>query len=355
MIDRRNGPRAVSPATTMIGILPTELVQYILTFCRPKDVAAFSQTCRPARTLIYESEDQFLWRELFFAVPFDDLTDCPDQDSRSSGDWKDELRARVRAETLVTLPYEDMRTRDHDSISSAFDTLTRVLQSTPPGEPKNLGWLASTAARSFVFNDYDHFPRFLLNTQPVHHILALSWDLWGLGMSKSGLRERILDDARYFVYNLSKYSAKSNWGAFCWSGWQDGVPIFTANWEHIKHCVVILLLHGEDVEFPPYGLRNAIPYSAPDTHLRASDDWAGVEGVWLRDVCFLDYTTLFGTRIIRCDGFPSNVLSLRSQCACMKCHRSCAGCERYSSPPRTNMGISRHTWESSSKVSHVSK
>ena len=315
MIDRRNGLKAVSSVATMIGILPTELVQYILAFCRPKDVAAFSQTCRPSRALIYESEDQFLWRELFTSVPFDDLADSPDQDPRSLGDWKGELRVRVRAETLVTLSYDDMRTGDHDSISNAFDTLTRVLHSTPPGEPKNLGWLASAAARSFVFNDYDHFPRFLSNTQPVHHLLALSWDLWGLGMSKSGLRERILDDARYFVYNLSKYSAKSNWGAFCWSSSEGGVQKFTANWEHVKHCVAILLLHGEEVELPPYGLRNAIPYSAPDSHLRASDDWAGVEGVWLRDVCFLDYTTLFGTYIVCCKRFPPKVFFLRSQCA----------------------------------------
>jgi len=73
----------------------------------------------------------------------------------------------------------------------------------------------------------------------------------------------------------------------------DGVPIFTANWEHIKHCVTILLLHGEDLELPPCGLRHSVAYSIPGSHLRASDDWAGVEGVWLRDVCFLDYTTLF--------------------------------------------------------------
>jgi hypothetical protein len=339
----------------MIGILPTELVQYILTFCRPKDAAAFSQTCRPSRALIYESEDQFLWRELFIAVPFDDLADSPDRDPEVPGDWKGELRVRVRAETLATLSYEDMRARDHDSISNAFDTLTRVLHSTPPGEPRNLLWLVSIAARSFVFNDYDNFPRFLSNTQPVHHFLALSWDLWGIAMSKSGLKGRILDDARYFVYNLSKYSAKSNWGAFCWSSSEGGLPVFTANWEHIKHCVAILMLHGEDVEFPPYGLRNAIPYSAPDSHLRASDDWAGVEGVWLRDVCFLDYTTLFGTCIISCKCFPLNIFSPRSQRACMKYHRSCDVYERYSSPPRTNMGIYRPTWESSSKVSRVSK
>ena len=294
VIDRRNGLKAVSSATTMIGTLPTELVQYILIFCRPKDVAAFSQMCRQSRALVYESENQFLWRELFLAIPFDDLTDSPDQDPRSAGNWKSELQARVQAETLATLSYEDMRTRDHDSISNAFDTLTKVLDSTPADESKNLRWLASIVTRSFVFNDYDRFPRFLSSTQPLHQLLALSWDLWGPRMSNEGVGESILDDARYFVYNLSKYSVKSNWGVFCWAGSDGGTPIFTANWEHIKHCVAILLLHGEDVELPPYGLRHAVAYSAPGSHLRASDDWAGVEGVWLRDVCFLDYTTLFG-------------------------------------------------------------
>ena len=308
MIDRRNGLKAVSPATTMIGTLPTELVQHILVFCRPKDVATFSQTCRQSRVLIYGTNDQFLWRELFLAVPFDDLAD-PDRGLEAPGDWKSELQVRIRAETLVTLPYEDMRTGDHDSISNAFDTLTRVLNSTPPDEPKNLRWLTSIAARSFVFNDYDRFPRFLSNTQPLHRLLAFSWDLWGLGMSKGGLREHLLDDARYFVYNLSKYSAKSNWGAFSWTS-SEGRTIFVANWEHIKHCVTTLLLHGGDVDLPPHGLRHAVPYSAPGSYLRASDDWAGVEGVWLRDVCFLDYTTLFGKSAVCCGCFLPNGFSL---------------------------------------------
>ena len=296
--------KAVSSATKMIGILPTELVEYILTFCRPKDVAAFSQTCRQSRALIYESDDQFLWRELFLAVPFDDPAGSPDQDPKSPCDWKGELQARIRAETLATLSYEDMRTRDHDSISNAFDTLARVLRSTPPEKQENLDWLASTAARSFVFNDYDRFPRFLSNTQLVHLLLLLSWDLSGFGTSKGDLRKRILDDAGHFVYNLSNYSAKSNWGAFCLSGSEGGVPMFTANWEHVRHCVTILLLRGEDVEFPPYGLRNAIAYSAPDSHSIANDDWAGVEGVWMRDVRFLDYGTLFGASNIREGFFP---------------------------------------------------
>lgn len=307
----------------MIGILPTELVQYVLTFCRPKDVAAFSQTCRQSHVLVYDCEDQFLWRELFLAVPFDDLVDPPNQDPRSSGGWKGELQSRMRAETLVTLSYEDMRTGDHNSISNGFDMLTRVLLANPPSGPKNLHWLASIAARSFVFDDYDHFPHFLPNTQPIHRLLALSWDLWGLEMSKGRLRGRILNDARCFVYNLSRYSEKSNWGVFCSSGSECGVPVFTANWEHIKHCATIILLYGERPEFPPFGLHNAISYSAPDSHLRASDDWAGVEGIWLRDICFLDYRTLSGafTAWVRC--FLFDMLSLRPQRAYEKRHLFC--------------------------------
>jgi hypothetical protein len=306
VIDRRNGLKTALSATTMIGTLPTELVQHILVFCRHKDVAAFSQTCRQSRSLVYETEDQFLWRELFLAVPFDDPTESPDQDLGAFSDWKSELQARMRAETLVTLPYDEMRSRDHDSVSNAFDVLMRVLNSTPPDEPKNLHWLTSIAAKSFVFNDYDHFPRFLSNTQPLHQLLALSWDLWGFGMSHGGLKGQLLDDARHFAYNLSKYSAKTNWGAFRWTGSEGGTSIFTANWEHIKHCVAILLLYGDDFELPPCGLRHAVSYSAPDSHLKASDDWAGVEGVWLRDVRFLDYSTFFGGRCVRCGQFPPN-------------------------------------------------
>ena len=308
VIDPRNGLKAVSPATTMIGTLPTELVQNVLVFCGPRDVAAFSQTCRKSRSLVYETEDQFLWRELFLSVPFDDFAGSPGRDQEVPCDWKSELQARIQAEALVTLPYEDMRARDHDSIANAFNTLTSLLNSTPPDGPETLRWLASTASRSFVFNDYDRFPRFLSNAQPLHQLLASSWDLWGLSMSNSGLRGIILNDARYFVYNLSKYSAKSNWGAFNLTGSEGPAPIFIANWEHIKHCVAILLLHGEDVDLPPYGLRHAVAYSAPDSHLSANDDWAGVEGVWLRDVCFLDYTTLFGESPVCCGCFFSQII-----------------------------------------------
>lgn len=355
MIDRRNGVKAVSSATTMIGILPTELVQHILACCRPKDVAAFSQTCRQSRALVYESEDQFLWRELFLAVPFDDLADSPDRDPKLSVDWRGELQARVRAETLVTLSYEDMRTADHDSISNAFDTLAKALGTTPTNGSKNHRWLASTAARSFIFNDYDRFPRFISSTQPLHQFLALSWDLWGLKMSNEGTEERILNDARYFVYNLSKYSVKSNWGVFCWAGTEGGAPIFTANWEHIKHCVTILLLHGEDLELPPYGLRHSVAYSAPGSHLRASDDWAGVEGVWLRDVCFLDYTTLFGKSRTRCRRLLSDRFFPRPQCAYANSGWLPVRYERYFSLPPMNMEIFPPMRESFSKVLRASR
>jgi len=61
--------------TMMTSTLPTELVQRVLIFCRLKGVAAFLQTCRQSCALVYKGEDQSLWRELFLAVPFDDLTD----------------------------------------------------------------------------------------------------------------------------------------------------------------------------------------------------------------------------------------------------------------------------------------
>ena len=354
VIDQRNGLKAASSATTMIGTLPTELVQHVLVFCGPRDVAAFSQTCQRSRSLVYETEDQFLWRELFLTVPFDDLAESPDQDPEAPGDWRGELQARIRAETLVTLSYDDMRTGDHDSISNAFTTLTNVLNSTPPDGPNNVHWLTSTASRSFVFSDYHRFPRFLSNTQPLYQLLASSWDLWGLSMSNSGSRGHLHNDARFFVYNLSKYSAKSNWGPFTWTGSEGLVPIFTADWEHIKHCVTILLLHGENDDLPPYGLRHAVAYSAPDSHLRASDDWAGVEGVWLRDVCFLDYTTLFGESNICCGCFSSHGL-FRPQRACANYHLSYAECKRRFSLLPMNMGIFLPMRESSLKVSHDSK
>ncbi|KAH9927518.1 uncharacterized protein BXZ73DRAFT_48780 [Epithele typhae] len=55
-------------------MLPTEVIERILMLCGdPRNVAAFARTSRLAHRLVYEADDQYLWRELYFGRPFDDL------------------------------------------------------------------------------------------------------------------------------------------------------------------------------------------------------------------------------------------------------------------------------------------
>ena len=49
--------------------LPPEIAEHALALATPADVAAFAQTSRAARRIVYAPPDQFLWRLLFLRVP----------------------------------------------------------------------------------------------------------------------------------------------------------------------------------------------------------------------------------------------------------------------------------------------
>ncbi|KAI0761203.1 hypothetical protein BD413DRAFT_486453 [Trametes elegans] len=53
--------------------LPAEVIERVLLFSDPRDISRYAQTCSFARKLVYDPEDQFLWRELYLGRPFDDL------------------------------------------------------------------------------------------------------------------------------------------------------------------------------------------------------------------------------------------------------------------------------------------
>lgn len=85
--------------------LPSEVSEHALTFLPPRSLAAFAQTSRAARALIYATPDDFLWRHIFLAH-WDDprralnpLSDVyADVLAPDAYDWRAELQARVRAE-----------------------------------------------------------------------------------------------------------------------------------------------------------------------------------------------------------------------------------------------------------------
>ena len=304
----------------MILSLPTELTQHVLRFCTPRTVASFSQTCRLAFALIYDSGDPHLWREVFLSVPFDDLRDSPDYDPSVAIDWKTEVQRRIRASSVVAFTPDDfpLSSEMQEQISNAFESLVKVAHSaippyytgpdSPPVPSHNMRWLTDTLARCALFYDPERSTAFSGNCDHVERLLAY----WGTplrGVPTGNLHT----ESQCFVYDLRHYTLESNWGVYRAVGTErlNGPQvryIYEANWEHIKHCVNAVLFGIEyngrgalahppnptKLRCPPMGFNPIRAYSAPGSFDRKPEDWAGVEGVWVRYVCSLRYSQLAG-------------------------------------------------------------
>jgi hypothetical protein len=300
--------------------LPTELVQHVLCFCTPQAVAAFSQTCRLASTLIYDTEDQHLWREIFLSVPFDNPGDSPDYDPCIPIDWKTELQRRIRASSAVAFTAEDLPFSPEmgKQVFDAFESLVKVAHSaippfhtdpdSPPVPSHNMRWLTDVLARCAPFYDPEHSTAFNGHSDHLERLLAY-WSTPLRGVPTGNLHTQ----SRCFVYDLRKYTLESNWGVYRVAGTEQidetrARYIYETNWEHVKHCVNAVLFgikHDGTGAFahppnptkllcPPMGFNSIRAYSAPGSFNRKPEDWAGVEGVWVRYVCFMDYSDLAG-------------------------------------------------------------
>lgn len=103
-------PTSSSTTSTMspspaLAALPSELIEHIvvLTAARgfPTAPAVLAQACRRLRGVIYHTDDQHLWRELFL-VTFDDPRRHPDVANHADFDWGTAFRTRVWAAALLS-------------------------------------------------------------------------------------------------------------------------------------------------------------------------------------------------------------------------------------------------------------
>lgn len=303
--------------------LPAELVQHVLCFCTPQAVAAFSQTCRLAFALVYDTNDHHIWREVFLSVPFDDLKDSPDYDPGVPIDWKMELQRRIRAWSLVGLTPEDLPLSPEvqEQVFDAFEWLIKVADSaippfrpdpdSPPVPSHNMRWLTDALARCALFYDPGRSSAAGAHSDHLERLLAY----WGTplrGVPTGNLHT----ESRCFVYDLRHYTLESNWGVYRAVGTEQlsetrARYIYEADWEHVKHCVNVVLFgikhdstdvfaHPQNptkLLYPPMGFNSIRAYSARGSFNRKPNDWAGVEGTWLRYVCFMDYSDLSGKPI----------------------------------------------------------
>lgn len=266
----------------MIDVLPSETIEYILTLCTPRDVASFAQTCSSAHRLIYQSSDNHLWRQLFLAVPFDDLRLSPDFTPESTLDWKSELINRVGAElTLIS------HSTSEDAIEGALDIVLHTVRQAPVGGPKlsaNIAW-ANHLLEPHVITTLTQGP----SSQTLAQLLAYM-GLTQLDPSEPAQDLRIRSKAH--VYDLRQYTLESTFGIFR----IKGTRVYGPNWVHLQYCVNVVVTSVPDSVLgyilPPRGLEATRAHSAPVTSSHSPRDWAGVEGVWRRYVCFMGYGDL---------------------------------------------------------------
>lgn len=280
----------------MISTVPPELTERILSLCHPRDVAAFAQTCHRAYTLVYRSSDQYLWRTLFLTYPFDDprLPTGSSSSPHSKVDWCAKLQRRVRAERIAR--------RDGDR-REFVDVLLECTREAAPWAPResshNVSWVktvltleASPWVEQFLsLGLVESLSKLASDAEKLRAHLALSLD-HGAGPEALERLKVLRRMSRARVYDLRNYTREAHWGPFTSGG--DCV-----DWSHINAIVTVITMNLRDfgVHWPKMfkpqatiqGLEACRAYSAPETLKRSPLDWAGVEGYWMRIVCFCDY------------------------------------------------------------------
>ena len=280
----------MSNSTVTVFQIPAEITEHALTFLHPLDIAQFSQTCHLAYTMVYGSVDQYLWRQLFLAHPFDDPREANDGRNASVPyNWLKALQSRVRAE-LVAFNIEQRL----DEQVSALETLISVILHALPvqsglehKQSDSLRWVTHILQNSRILDAPIPYSE-AKDSQLISRIrtyLALSHDKPKDGNTThlAALRVR----SRCQVYNLRNYHRDNDYGPF--------LPGGQINWLHVEAMVNVIQinlmeLHGIWMDTRPLvGLEATRTYSVMGAANRASHDWACVEGTWRRYVCFMDY------------------------------------------------------------------
>ena len=286
-----SSPAPMSFDTTFFSI-PTEVAQYLLTFCHPCDVVAFSRTCRTAHALVHNSTDQYLWRTLFLTYPFDDLRKSLDAPPDSSAiDWRTQLKRRVHAEVVTSKRVEGTP----DEMAEVYNVLSDAIAASAPIIPG--GWNRPSSNLAWVRRKLDcckrpdppleeasPFARLSSFLMPIILTLSPGDDILFSILSRRA--------ARTFVYDLRNYTEERLWGPY-----QKGGQ--AVNWLHLRADIIVITMnlrefgaHWPKAFQPPLlvrGLEATRAYSAPEMSRRSERDWAGVEGHWMRVVCFCDY------------------------------------------------------------------
>lgn len=277
--------------------LPPEIVEEILVYCDPIDVAHVAETCSVMRDIIYRSDDSKLWRELYLAQPFDDPRDCVSEGGQRRADpipWRSELQRIIRARIVVCSanPWSILKSGELVTILNTFLDMVcyvppRTLDDSREDLSSNLLWVAVIMMRNGFI---DLLEASTLATEEERQLTARLHTYYGLTKVDGKRIARV--KSRAYVYDMSNYHPDNKYGPFLADG--------AVNWKHMQALHHVVSMHmvslKEDEEFEYAVFTMSLPYlqivMPRDVPEGEKDDWAGVNGYWAVSFCFCDHRDL---------------------------------------------------------------
>lgn len=278
--------------------LPPEIVEEIILYLEPIQVASVAQCSSFFRSIVYNPNDQALWRALYLEQQFDDPRKCVSQQGYPKGtvDWKGELQRFVRASTVL---HDPSLCRPNERLT-ILKTVLEMISYVPPlrsadnlsNISRNLLWLAAVL-RGGAFLDETASESNGGLSEEAKQLCARLHTHFGLTRADAKRTARV--NSRAYVYDLRNYRWDNDFGPLNDRG--------CVNWIHMRalhHTVsmhLVDLQEDEDFEFAIFPL--SVPFTQiviPDgVNLDEDEDWAGVAGVWRVSFCFCDHRELLST------------------------------------------------------------
>ncbi|KAH7345014.1 hypothetical protein B0J17DRAFT_702530 [Rhizoctonia solani] len=238
--------------------------------------------------------------------------------------WQDQVQRRISAEIFLSqlglsscISEEKIPARRYKSIR----TLLSILDTTPSASStftrsRNVMWLEkllrpSNFSTEFFMRHFLHDPNIEPSNAEDRHLTAeLQVHFFNPEHKLSSEQARLSRlNARAYVYNIQNYKEEG------WHGpWRMTERGMEPNWVHLAACQRVVLENlaqrkviGHNYPTPPMGAAavwggssKTMAVARKNNPSRISEsgfnDWAGVEGVWRRLVCFMDYRDFHGAQ-----------------------------------------------------------
>jgi hypothetical protein len=265
-----------------------------------QDLARLNLVNKALYALIEDNEDKHLWKNVylrFFDHPKYAVEQIAlEQPSHAAGEndkylynWRTALKRRVRASKII----HGFQNANRTDRILALRTLCDIVLSAPPHAPDRI----HSKSAQFVQDLLDQSPLPAFNKWPERATAEeLELKAWlranrATPPAEADTFNKDFDrlTARATIYDLENHRRHEQFGPFT-----AGVNI---SWIYVDAIIQVALYNvKQDMDafdlYPPSTFQNSRRFSAKDYHRRRPHDWAGIDGVWTRLVCFCDFRYL---------------------------------------------------------------